>query len=135
MPCRPRKDGTRLPDIRINPRKEHAMSAVDVVTSSEFESRVLRSARPVLVDFYADWCGPCRMLAPTLERLKQETADVAEVVKVDVDQSTDLASQYGIQSIPALLLFKDGQVISREGGALPLAQLKGMIEQALAATA
>lgn len=111
------------------------MSAVDVVTSSEFESRVLRSTRPVLVDFYADWCGPCRMLAPTLERLKQEMADVAEVVKVDVDQSTDLASQYGIQSIPALLLFKDGQVISREGGALPLAQLKGMIEQALAATA
>ena len=80
------------------------------LNSSNFSQEVLRSDMPVLVDFYAGWCGPCRMLAPVMEQLAEEYAGKAKIVKLNVDQAPELAASLGIDSIPALLYFKNGQV-------------------------
>ena len=80
------------------------------LNSSNFSQEVLRSDMPVLVDFYAGWCGPCRMLAPVMEQLAEEYEGKVKLVKLNVDQAPELASSYGINSIPALLYFKNGQV-------------------------
>lgn len=85
------------------------------VTESTFEDVVLKSEKPVLVDFWAEWCGPCSMMAPVLEQLDQERDDI-EIAKVNVDEEMGLAMQFRIASIPALLLFKDGQVAGRAIG-------------------
>lgn len=98
------------------------------ITHSEWQTEVLNSPVPVLVDFWAVWCGPCRLIAPIVEELGQQYAGKMKVFKVDVDQEQQLAMQYGIMSIPTLLLFKNGQVVEQIVGALP----KGAIEQKLA---
>ena len=90
-----------------------------VVTADNFEEEVLRSDKPVLVDFWATWCGPCRMLAPTIAAIAEEKADVLKVGKVDVDEETELARRFGIMSIPTLILFKDGQVVKQTMGFQP----------------
>jgi thioredoxin 1 len=89
------------------------------LTDSSFETEVLKSAIPVLIDFWAIWCGPCRMVSPIVEEIAGDYAGKLKVGKVDVDSNPATAMQYGIRSIPTLLLFKDGQVIEQIVGAVP----------------
>ena len=89
------------------------------ITVSNFESEVLRSDQPVLVDFYADWCGPCRMLAPVLEEIAREYEGGVKVGKVNVDEQMELAQKFGVSSIPLLVVFKDGQPVAKSLGYRP----------------
>lgn len=111
------------------------MSFIVKVNEADFESEVLQSEVPVLVDFYADWCGPCRALAPVVEELAQELAGRLKVVKLDVDQNEQLSWQFGVQSIPTLILFQNGQEVERWVGFLPKAQLLQHLEKHLNPTA
>jgi thioredoxin 1 len=97
------------------------------VTEQSFEAEVVQSSVPVLVDFWAAWCGPCRAIAPTVEELAGEYAGKLKVVKVDVDENPDVSGKYGVQSIPTLLVFKNGEVVERLIGAYP----KNMLLQKL----
>jgi thioredoxin 1 len=97
------------------------------VTEQTFENEVVKSSVPVLVDFWAAWCGPCRAVAPTVEELATEYAGKLKVVKVDVDENPDVSGRYGVQSIPTLLIFKGGEVVERMIGAYP----KNMLLQKL----
>ncbi|CAF0700481.1 thioredoxin [Candidatus Methylacidithermus pantelleriae] len=90
--------------------------AIQAVTNKDFDREVLQSPLPVVVDFWAEWCGPCKMLAPLLEELAQELNGKAKFVKVNVDEEPGLARAYSIQSIPTLLVFKDGQVKAKHIG-------------------
>jgi thioredoxin 1 len=99
---------------------------VQYANEADFKQLVLNAEVPVLVDFYADWCGPCRMIAPELEELASETTE-AKVVKVNVDQNPRLAARYGISSIPSLLVFKDGEVVRQQAGVANKAQLRSLI--------
>ncbi|ABD26435.1 thioredoxin [Novosphingobium aromaticivorans DSM 12444] len=101
------------------------------VTDASFASDVLGSSKPVLVDFWADWCGPCKMIAPALEEIAEELGDKVEIAKVDIMENTDTASKFGVQSIPLLILFKDGQPVAQKLGAAPKSQLKGWLESVL----
>jgi len=98
------------------------------LTSANFEAEVLRSSEPVLVDFWATWCPPCRMIAPAVEALAGQYAGKAKVGKLDVDESPDLAERYGVQSIPTLLVFKDGRVVEQRIGAVPQAEMARMLD-------
>ena len=91
----------------------------EAVTSADFQSKVLESDVPVLVDFFATWCGPCRMLAPVLEEVAAEVAGKAKVVKLDIDQSPDIAQRYGVMGVPTLIVFENGQVKRQTVGAQP----------------
>jgi thioredoxin 1 len=104
------------------------MHMAKAITQSEWQAEVINSPVPVLVDFWAVWCGPCRLIAPIVEELARQYEGKLKVYKVDVDQEQSLAMQYGIMSIPTLLLFKNGQVVEQIVGALP----KGAIEQRIA---
>ena len=87
-----------------------------VLTSENFEEEVIKSDKPVLVDFWATWCGPCRMIAPIVEQITEENADI-KVCKVDVDDQPELTSSFGIQSIPTLIVFKNGEIANKAVGA------------------
>lgn len=96
------------------------------VTKDSFRSEVLESSQPVLVDFFAEWCGPCRMLAPILDEIAQEREDI-KVVKINVDEEPELASQYKVVSIPSVFVIQDGQVVAQSLGAKPKHQLLAML--------
>jgi thioredoxin 1 len=98
-----------------------------VISGSEFETEVLRSELPVMVDFYAEWCGPCKMLAPAVEELSRENEGKVKIVKVDIDQSSNVAYQYNIRSVPTLMFFKNGEPVDRVIGAVPKAALEERI--------
>jgi thioredoxin 1 len=100
-------------------------------TDADFDSQVLTSDLPVLVDFWAPWCGPCKMIAPALDQLAAEYAGKAKIVKVDVDQNQQTAMKFHVRSIPMLLLFKGGQVQATQIGAVGKAQLAQMIDKAV----
>jgi thioredoxin 1 len=110
------------------------MSAIESVTDKSFKADVLESEVPVLVDFWAPWCGPCRMVAPVVEEIALEYKDQIKVVKLDTDKNPETASQYGIRSIPTLMIFKEGQKVV-EGtvvGAVPKSTLANTLDKILA---
>ncbi|MEO6323995.1 MAG: thioredoxin [Thermoanaerobaculia bacterium] len=102
------------------------------LTESSFETEVLKSTKPVLVDFWAVWCGPCRQVGPIVESLAEKWGDKVSVVKVNVDDVPSVAERYGIMSIPTLMLFKGGQVVERVVGVSPQASLEKKFETHLA---
>lgn len=108
------------------------MSAALEVGQKTFDTEVVGSQTPVLVDFWASWCGPCRMIAPTVDQIAQEFAGRLKVVKVNVDDEPELASRYGIRGIPALLLFKNGEAVDQIVGAQPKAVIVDRLNHVLA---
>ena len=98
------------------------------LTAANFEQEVLRSDIPVLVDFWATWCGPCRMIAPALEEIAKEQEGKIKVGKVNVDEEMALASKFGIVSIPTLMVFKNGQLVNKALGAMPKSQIELLLD-------
>jgi thioredoxin 1 len=106
---------------------------VKQINESDFESEVLNSAVPVLVDFYADWCGPCKMVAPTMEKLSEEYGSKVKFVKINVDENQELSSKYDIMSIPTAMLFKNGSVEDSIIGAYPATAYRQRLDRAIGA--
>ena len=104
---------------------------VGKVSDSNFESEVLKSNEPVVVDFWAEWCGPCKMIAPALEEIAGSLGDKVKIVKLNVDENPATAQKYGIMSIPTLMLFKNGELASRQVGAAPRQKLEQWITSAV----
>jgi thioredoxin 1 len=108
-----------------------ASEKIVTVAADNFDLEVKKSDLPVMVDFWAEWCGPCRMVAPTLEQLAEEMDGKVRIAKLNVDHNQELAYQYGVQSIPTFILFKGGQVADRMMGAVPKAAFESFIQRNL----
>ena len=101
------------------------------IDNSNFQSDVLGSSEPVVVDFWAEWCGPCKMISPALEEISEEMDGQVKIAKVNVDENQELAVQYGVRSIPMLLMFKNGEIADQMVGAAPKAKLSDWIKNAV----
>lgn len=123
----------KFDELTMNNNKTRiVMSNTKEFTDSNFEEEVEKSSDPVLVDFWAEWCGPCRMVGPIVDEIADEYDGKAKVGKVDVDSNPEISVKYGIRSIPALLIFKDGEVVDQIVGAVPKAQIKKQLDSQLA---
>ena len=100
------------------------------ITAANFENEVLRSDKPVLLDFYADWCGPCKMLAPVVHEIAEENAGTIKVGKINVDEQMELAMRFPVSSIPMLVVFKNGKAVAKSVGYRPKAEIAAMVESA-----
>jgi thioredoxin 1 len=105
--------------------------AVGKTSDASFDADVLKSSAPVVVDFWAEWCGPCRMIAPALEEISGALGDKVKIFKLNVDENPNTAAKYGIMSIPTLMLFKNGEIASRQVGAAPKQKLQQWISGAV----
>ena len=101
------------------------------ISDSSFDEDVLKSSKPVIVDFWAEWCGPCKMSAPALEEISNEMSDQVTVAKLNIDDNPGTPSNYGVRGIPTLIMFKDGQAVAQKIGALPKSELKRWVEDAI----
>ena len=101
------------------------------VSDDQFDAEVKNSDLPVVVDFWAEWCGPCKMIGPALEELSDELGDKVKIVKVNVDENPNSPAQLGVRGIPALFVFKDGEVVANMAGAKPKAALQSWIEESI----
>ena len=100
------------------------------ITAANFENEVLNSDKPVLLDFYTDWCGPCKMLAPVVHEIAEENAGTLKVGKINVDKQMELAMRFQVSSIPMLVVFKDGKAVAKSVGYRPKAEIAAMVENA-----
>jgi thioredoxin 1 len=117
--------------MRARHQKEAAMATVKIDTNN-FEADVLGANEPVVVDFWAEWCGPCKMIAPALEELSGELDGQVKIAKVNIDENPQIAAQYGIRSIPTLYMFKGGEVVDQMIGAVPKGKLSDWMKGAIA---
>ncbi|MBI2369212.1 MAG: thioredoxin [Deltaproteobacteria bacterium] len=106
-------------------------AGITQVTDGTFDAEVLKAPRPALVDFWAEWCGPCKAIAPVVEELAREYGGLVKFVKLNVDDNPATPSRYGVRSIPTLLLFRDGQVLGQIIGAVPRAKIEEVLQKAL----
>ena len=107
------------------------MSSVIEVNTDNFEEEIVQSKKPVLADFWAEWCGPCKMIAPIVETIAEDYKDKLKVCKIDVDSNSELASRYGVRGIPTLIIFKEGEVEDTKVGGLSKSHLEEFIKQHL----
>jgi len=105
--------------------------AVNQTSDTAFEQDVLKSTKPVLVDFWAEWCGPCKMIAPHLEALASELGEQIEVIKVNIDENPLTPTRYGVRGIPTLMLFKNGEIAATKVGALPKSKLVEWVQESI----
>jgi thioredoxin 1 len=116
----------------VHPKEDHQMSqTTKAVTDQSFESEVLKASQPVLVDYWAQWCGPCKMIGPIVEESAADYADRLTVAKLDIDESPRTPTRYNVRSIPTLMLFKDGQPVATHVGSLSKGQLREFIDKHL----
>jgi thioredoxin 1 len=118
-----------------NPSQGDSTMGTRSVTDQDFATEVLGASKPVLVDFWAEWCGPCKMIAPALEEIAGEIGDQVDIVKLNIDENPDTPGRYGVRGIPTMLLFKGGQPVAQKVGAAPRSQIQQWLEGQLSTTA
>jgi thioredoxin 1 len=121
----------KKPLLGISLWKGRVIMSTTKVTDDSFEKDVLNASKPVLLDFWAEWCGPCRQIAPALEEIATELADKVTIAKINIDENPQTPTKFGVRGIPTMMIFKDGQVAATKVGALPKGKIVEWIEQSV----